>query len=119
MYTHHRLKLKVRATMESHSQSPTTMPLKWTEIIEKLWDNLPHFQQWYDEDCLKFDCVKLQFDDGKVNNSDSEIWLDQNVCEKESSVTVEETKQQKISQSKLKFTNAHKWNHPRAYCAPP
>ena len=93
----YRLKLKVTATMESQSQSSTTTPDQWTEIIEDLWDLLPHFQQWYDEDCLKFDCVKLQFGDGEEISSDDEMWLDKNF-EKESPTAIEENKQ--VSESK-------------------
>ena len=97
MSTQYRLKLKVTATMESQSQSSTTTPDQWTEIIEDLWDLLPHFQQWYDEDCLKFDCVKLQFGDGEEISNDDEMWLDQN-CENESPTAIEENKQ--VSESK-------------------
>jgi len=82
--------------MESKEQSTATTLSQWTEIIENLWDRLPHFQQWYDEDCLKFNCVKLQFGDDEESDNDDEIWLDR---EKESPAITEETKQ--ISQSKL------------------
>ena len=92
MHINHRLKLKVRSSMESLEQSTATM---WTEIIENLWDRLPHFQQWYDEDCLQFNCVKLKFGDDEESDND-EIWLDH---EKESPAITEETKQ--VSQSKL------------------
>ena len=100
MFIHNRLKLKVTATTESQSQSATETLDKWTEIIEDLWDQLPHFQQWYDEDCLKFDCVKLQFGDGEEISNDDEMWLDQN-CEEESPAAIEENKQ--FSESKLRL----------------
>ena len=121
--------------MESQSQSTTTTLPQWTEIVEDLWDLLPHFQQWYDEDCqivedlwdllphfqqwydedcLKFDCVKLQFADGEESDNDDEIWLEQTACEKESPATIEETKQ--VSQSKLKLhIYAHQHHHIPVY----
>ena len=101
--------------MESQSQSTTTTLPQWTEIVEDLWDLLPHFQQWYDEDCLKFDCVKLQFADGEESdNDDDDIWLEQTACEKESPATIEETKQ--VSQSKLKLhIYAHQYHYIPVY----
>jgi len=102
----HRLKLKVQATRELQIQNTATVFSQWTEIIEDLWDLLPHFQQWYDEDCLKFDCVKLQFGDGKDSDNDNEIWLDHDLAEKESPATVEETKQ--ISQSIIMLNSSVK-----------
>ena len=63
---------------DSQPQESSTAPTKWSEIIEDLWKYLPHFQdeeQLYDEDCLKFDCVKLQFGDGEESDSDDTPWV--------------------------------------------
>ena len=63
---------------------------KWTEIIEDLWKvHLPHFQdevKLYDDNCLKFDCVNLQYGNDEESDSDSETWLDQNTSDMEDSV---------------------------------
>ena len=71
----------------THSQAQySTGEDKWTEIIEDLWKHLPHFQdeeELYDDDCLKFDCVTLQFGDGEESDSDSETWLHQNTSDME------------------------------------
>ena len=64
---------------------------KWTEIIEDLWKHLPHFQddeELYDDHCLKFDCVALQFGDGEESDSDSETWLHQNSSDMEDSFEI-------------------------------
>ena len=61
---------------------------KWTEIIEDLWKHLPHFQdveELYDDHCLKFDCVTLQFGHGEESDSDSETWVHQNTSDMEDS----------------------------------
>jgi len=60
-------------------QNSSTVQNKWTEIIEDLWKYLPYLQdeeQLYDENCLKYDCIKLQFGDGdgEENESDDEPW---------------------------------------------
>ena len=65
----------------SQAQSPSAVDDKWTEIIEDLWKHLPHFQdveEVYDDNCLKFDCIALQFGDGEESDSDSETWLHHN-----------------------------------------
>ena len=82
----------------THSQAQNSeAEKKWTEIIEDLWKHLPHFQdeeELYDDHCLKFDCVALQFGDGEESDSDSETWLHQNTSDMEdSSVVVNETKE--------------------------
>ena len=72
---------------DSQAQNSTAED-KWTEIIEDLWKHLPHFQdeeELYDDNCLKFDCVTLQFGDGEESDSDSETWLDQNTLDMEDS----------------------------------
>ena len=64
---------------------------KWTEIIEDLWKHLSHFQddeELYDDHCLKFDCVALQFGDGEDSDSDSETWLHQNSSDMEDSYEI-------------------------------
>lgn len=81
-----RLKIKV-TTMTSQAQN-SIVEDKWTEIIEDLWKHLPHFQddeELYDDNCLKFDCVALQFGDGEESDSDSETWLHQNTSDMEDS----------------------------------
>jgi len=63
--------------VNSRPQNSSTTQTKWSEIIEDLWNYLPHLQdeeQLYDEDCLKFDCVRLQFGDGGESESDDEPW---------------------------------------------
>lgn len=82
----------------THSQAQNSAEEnKWTEIIEDLWKKLPHFQDeedLYDNNCLKFDCVALQFGDGEESDSDSETWLHQNTSDMEDSfVVVNETKE--------------------------
>ena len=70
----------------THSQAQNSTEDKWTEIIEDLWKHLPHFQdeeELYDDNCLKFDCVTLQFGDGEESDSDSETWLHQNTSDME------------------------------------
>jgi len=63
---------------DSQTQDSSTATNKWSEIIEDLWKYLPHFQdeeQLYDENCLKFDCIKLQFGDGEESESDDIPWV--------------------------------------------
>ena len=101
-YYFNRLKLSVTAMTHSQAQN-SEAEKKWTEIIEDLWKHLPHFQdeeELYDDHCLKFDCVALQFGDGEESDSDSETWLHQNTADMEDSfVAVNETKED----CKLKF----------------
>ena len=62
---------------------------KWTEIIEDLWKHLPHFQDekyLYDDKCLKFDCIKLQYGDQEESDSDSETWPHQNTPDMQESL---------------------------------
>ena len=49
---------------------------QWTEIIDDLWMHLPYFddENLYDDKCLKFDCVKLQYGDQEESDNDSETW---------------------------------------------
>lgn len=81
----------------SQTQSSTVVEDKWTEIIEDLWKHLPHFQDvedLYDDNCLKLNCVTLQFGDGEESESDSETWLQQNTSDTEDSlVEVHDTKE--------------------------
>ena len=81
----------------SQAQNPTVGD-KWTEMIEDLWKHLPHFQdeeEFYDDHCLKFNCVALQFGDGEESDSDSETWLHQNISDIEDPfVEVNETKEE-------------------------
>ena len=73
----YRIKLKVMMLVNLQPQNLSTAQIKWTEIIEDLWKYLPHFQnedQLYDENCLKFDCIKLQFGDSEESESDDEPW---------------------------------------------
>ena len=52
---------------------------KWSEIIEDLWESLPHFQdkkEWYEESCLRLNCVTLQFGEDEESD-DSETWPNQ------------------------------------------
>lgn len=68
----------------THSQ-PQKLPVvtdQWTEIID-LWMHLPYFHNLYDEKCLKFDCVKLQYGDQEESHNDSETWPHQNILDKE------------------------------------
>ena len=69
----------------SQAQNSSTVEEKWTEIIEDLWKQLPHFQdveeELYDENCLKLDCVNLQFGDGEESDSDNETWLEDSFVE--------------------------------------
>ena len=84
----------------THSQSQSSAAKeKWTEIIEDLWKkHLPHFQdeeKLYDDNCLKFDCVTLQFGDREESDSDSETWLHKNTTDmKDSRVKVNETEEE-------------------------
>ena len=64
--------------VDSQPQDPSTVTNKWSEIIEDLWKDLPHFQddqQLYDKKCLESDCVKLQFGDDTENQSDDIPWI--------------------------------------------
>ena len=104
---HCRVKIKVTTGIANlQTQSATTAVNKWTEIIEDLWKYLPHFQdeeELYDDNCLKFDCVNLQFGDGEESDSDSETWLHHNTSDMEESlVEVNETKK-KMSQDECKL----------------
>ena len=88
-----RLKISVKAMTHSLAQN-TAVEDKWTEIIEDLWEHLPHFQdkeELYDDHCLKFDCVTLQFGDGEESDTDSETWLHQNTSDMEDSLVEVET----------------------------
>ena len=91
------------------TQSATTAVKKWTEIIEDLWKHLPHFQdeeELYDDNCLKFDCVNLQFGDGEESDSDSETWLHHNTSDMEESlVEVDETKRKMSQDDRKLFLN--------------
>ena len=82
----------------SQAQSSSAVEDKWTEIVEDLWKHLPHFQDvedLYDDNCLKFNCVTLQFGDGEESDSDSETWLHQNTSDTEDSlVEVHDTKEE-------------------------
>jgi len=63
--------------VNSRPQNSSTVQIKWSEIIENLCKYLPHLQdeeELYDDNCLKFDCVKLQFGDGGESESDDEPW---------------------------------------------
>ena len=63
--------------MVNSQQNSSNAPTKWSEIIEDLWKYLPRFQdeeQLYDENCLKFECITLQFGDGEESESDNEPW---------------------------------------------
>ena len=89
------------------SNSATASVNEWTEIIEDLCKYLPHFQdeeQLYDDNLLKFDCVKLQFGDGEDSESDSERWPYYDTSDmEESPVEVDKTKK-KMSQDERKLT---------------
>ena len=64
--------------ISSNSQPQNSMAsTKWTEIIEDFWKPFKNKDQLYDENYLKYDCIKLQFqiDDGEESDSDSESWL--------------------------------------------
>ena len=79
-------------------KNPSAGENKWTEIIEDLWKvHLPHFQdevKVYDDHCLKFDCVTLQYGDDEESESDSETWLDYNTSDMEDSIVkVSETEE--------------------------
>ena len=91
-------RLKISVTAMTHSQAQNTaVEDKWTEIIEDLWEHLPHFQdeeELYDDHCLKFDCVALQFGDGEESDSDSETWLHQNTSDMEDSFVEVESKEE-------------------------
>ena len=91
-------RLKISVTAMTHSQAQNTaVEDKWTEIIEDLWEHLPHFQdeeELYDDHCLKFDCVTLQFGDGEESDSDSETWLHQNTSDMEDSFVEVESKEE-------------------------
>jgi len=83
---------------DSQAQSSAAVEDKWTEIIEDLWKHLPHFQDvedLYDDNCLKFNCVTLQFGDEEESDSDSETWLHQNTSDMEDSlVEVHDSKEE-------------------------
>ena len=86
------------------TQAAKTAVNKWTEIIGDLWKYLPHFQdekQLYDDNFLKFDCVKLKFGDGEASESDSETWLHHNTSDMEESLV--EVDELKISQDDCKL----------------
>lgn len=67
-------------------------PNKWSEVIEDLWEHLSHFKDKekllpYDENCLKLDCITLQFVDGEDStSSDSVTWLDQKTLDMDESL---------------------------------
>ena len=66
---------------------------KWTEIIEDLWQFLPLEKHWYDDHCLKLDCVRLQFGDQEESDDDSETWPQQNPSDtKDACKTADEIK---------------------------
>lgn len=90
-------RLKIRVTAMTHSQAHFTVEDKWTEIIEDLWKHLPHFQDekmLYNDECLKFNCVTLQFGDREESDSDSETWPHQSTSDMEDSfLKADETKE--------------------------
>ena len=105
MGIYYRVKIKVTGLARLQMQSSTSAVGKWTEIIEDLWKYLPHFQdeeQLYDDNCLKFDCVHLQFGDGEESENDSQTWLHHNTSDMEESL-VEVQASSSISQSKYNF----------------
>ena len=73
-----RLKITVTTMIRSQLQK-SLVANKWTEVIEDLWESLPHFQnkEWYEESCLKLNCVTLQFGEAEESDNDSETWPNQ------------------------------------------
>ena len=78
-----RLKTKVTKLTHLQVQASTSWRSannkKWTENIEDLLTHLPNVQkeeELYDDNCLKLDCIKLQFgdDDDEESDNDSETW---------------------------------------------
>ena len=85
-YNIRRLKITVTTMTHLQPQKLSTVPDQWTEIIEDLWKHLPYFQDekyLYDDNCLKFDCVKLQYGDQEESENESETWPHQNTLGKE------------------------------------
>lgn len=91
-------------------KDPSAGERKWTEIIEDLWKvHLPHFQdevKLYDDNCLKFDCVNLQYGDDEESDSDSETWLDQNTSDMEDSMEEVSETEETEKQSELTISLA-------------
>jgi len=89
------------------TQTAATPVKQWTEIIVDLWKYLPHFQddeeELYDENCLKFDCINLQFGDGEESESDSETWLHHNTSDMEESLIEVDEAKKKIAQDECKL----------------
>ena len=86
----------------AQSQSQNS-PDKWSEIIEDLWEHLSHFKDketlsLYDDNCLKLDCITLQYVDGQEStSSDSITWLHQNTSDLEDSLVKTDTSDLKDS----------------------
>lgn len=74
MYFTRRLRLKMLMMSNSQPQSSKVL-VKWTEIIEDFWKAFKNKDQLYDENCLKYNCLKLQFHSDEVEESDNESWL--------------------------------------------
>ena len=87
----------------SQAQNTPKEEEKWTEIIEDLWKvHLPHFQdevKVYDDNCLKLDCVTLQYGDDEESESDSEPWLDQDIED-----STEDTRETKETEKESKLS---------------
>jgi len=96
--------------IHSQPQKSSVVPDKWTEIIEDLWKHLPHFQYEeypYDDNCLKFDCFKLQFiNDQEEGDSDSEPWPHQITPNKEDAKAAKITKGKMVMFQRL-FIHIH------------
>ena len=92
---------------QSQSQNSSE---KWSEIIEDLWKHLSHFKDTenlslYDENCLKFNCITLQYVDGQEStSSDSITWLHQNTSDIEDDSLVETDEGVSEFQSKFIFS---------------
>ena len=76
----HYCRFKIKAKEITYSQSQSHPAQEWSENIKDLWKiHLSHFQKNYDDNCLKLDCVTLQYVDGNDNETESEIWVDESM----------------------------------------
>ena len=89
--------------IDSQPQSISMTLPKWSEIIEDLWKYLPHFQeeeQLYDDNCLKLDCITLQFGDGKESKDYYIPWIECDVPSIEESTDTHTVKSVNQSEGK-------------------
>ena len=69
--------MKVKELANLQTQVSSTAVERWTEIIEDLWNKLPHIRdkELYNNEQLKSECMNQQFGEAEESESDNETWV--------------------------------------------